>query len=96
VDRLSWLLDGWDMIAAFWKGSLDLPAEDQQATIGQIMRVLPLVPHGEVEADDQIEEKRDQLIQRRRMRALEDWRTGEIDLELMARIEAAKAKAAAP
>ena len=94
ANRLSWLLDGWDYILAMWSEVEYANRSDQREGISQIMRVLPLIPRGETEWDEDEVERRHELFQRKRIRAMMDWRTGQYDVELVTRYEAIKAQAA--
>ncbi|HLZ65956.1 MAG TPA: hypothetical protein VKQ29_06975 [Aliidongia sp.] len=94
ANRLSWLLDGWDYILAMWDEVEPGNRIAQREGISQIMRVLPLIPRGETEWDENEVERRQELFQRRRIRAMMDWRTGQYDVELVTRYETIKAQAA--
>jgi hypothetical protein len=91
--RLSWLLDGWDYILAMWSDIAEVSRSEQREGISQIMRVLPLIPRGETEWDENEVERRHELFQRKRIRAMMDWRTGQYDVELVNRFETIKAQA---
>jgi hypothetical protein len=91
--RLSWLLDGWDYILAMWSDIADASRSEQREGVSQIMRVLPLIPRGETEWDENEVERRHELFQRKRIRAMMDWRTGQYDVELVNRFETIKAQA---
>jgi len=93
--RLSWLLDGWEFIIELWRSLADQPVDEQRDGIGNLMRVLPLIPRNESEEDDEDGKKRHELFQRKRLQAHVDWRTGKYDVELVSRIEQIKAKAVA-
>jgi len=91
--RLSWLLDGCDYILAMWAAVEYANRNDQREGIAQIVRVLPMIPRGETEFAEDEAERRQELFQRKRVRAMMDWRTGQYDVELVARFEAIKAAA---
>ncbi len=93
--RLSWLLDGWDFVLAFWQEARGGPMIEQRDSVDHLMRLLPLVPRHETSLDVDDLKRRQALMQRRRLRAYEDWRTGERDIELVARMEAAKLRGTA-
>jgi uncharacterized coiled-coil protein SlyX len=95
ASRLSWLLDGWEYIIELWRSLADQPVEEQRDGIGNLMRVLPLIPRNESEENDEDAKKRHELFQRKRLQAHIDWRTGKYDVELVSRIEQIKAKAVA-
>ena len=92
--RLSWLLDGWDYILAMWSAVAAGGRPEQREGVSQIMRVLPLIPRGETEWDEDEVERRHELFQRKRIRAMMDWRTGQYDVELVTRYEVVKSTAA--
>jgi hypothetical protein len=94
--KLCWLLDGWDFIFAFWEQVRDDPIEIQREAVGRIIRVLPLIPRQEAELSQHELEQRQQQLQGRQIPSNADWRRARSDLELVARIEAAKAKVVAP
>ena len=96
ANKLSWLLDGWDVIFAFWEQAQSQPIEIQREIVGQIVRVLPLVPRNESEGPQEELELRQQQLQGRQLQSTADWRRGRADLELMARLEAIKARVLMP
>jgi hypothetical protein len=89
--RLSWLLDGWGPIIEMWFAAMGEPGE--VATLARLVPVLPLVPRDEIR-EVHANVLNDTLFHssRRWVRAHVDWRTGELDFELVERIEAAKAR----
>jgi len=93
--RLSWLLDGWDFIIGLWRSLADRPVDEQRDGVGNLMRVLPLIPRNETEETEADANKRHELFQRKRLQAHVDWRTGKYDIELVSRIEQIKARAIA-
>ena len=77
ASRPEWLLDGWELPCAMWR---DAPEAERLATCLQIAALTPALPR-EAErwtcpAADAARQA--PLLLRRRVRALEDWRTGEI------------------
>lgn len=77
ASRPEWLLDGWELPCAMWR---DAPKAERLATCLQIAALTPALPR-EAErwtcpAADAARQA--PLLLRRRVRALEDWRTGEI------------------
>jgi len=95
ASRLSWLLDGWEFIVQLWRSLAEAEVEEQRDGVGNLMRVLPMIPRNESEEDEEDEKKRHELFQRKRLQAHIDWRTGKYDVELVSRIEQIKAKAVA-
>lgn len=90
VARLSWLLDGWDYVVGYAKGADDWAGSELWVHLDILAKMLPIVPR------DERQEKRDsplryaEMVQRRRVNALQDWRTGALDEEMARRLEAAK------
>jgi hypothetical protein len=96
VDRMSWLLDGWDFLIGLWDSVAEAPLHDQMVAMTGILRILPLVP-GKEFAEEQDDVSSGMLPPPNRMRMVrlfQSWKTGEMDIDLMARLEAAKAAAA--
>jgi hypothetical protein len=85
--RPEWLVDGWGFICALWA---DAPDSERLAVTWEIALIVPLIPR---EAEDwttiHADWERPALL-RRRVRALEDWRTGR-QLDLTERHERALA-----
>ena len=92
--RISWLLDGWDYILAIWARVEDAHAIDQREAVSQLKLVLPIVPRDEMDADEEARKRRQSLTGHKRMKAMVNWRTGELDDELAGRIADMKIKAA--
>jgi hypothetical protein len=91
VDRLSWLLDGWEYIVALWDSVIDKPGEPQQTAIAEIYRLIPMVPKEEaVWSVSNLDPEMLNKIQRRWVRTGEDWRTGALDMEAVMRVEQLK------
>jgi hypothetical protein len=89
--RLSWMLDGWDMIVEGW----GICANDGERIVAaeQMVPVLPLIPRKELEAA-QTEQVNGMIKKSRRwVRLNQNWATGELDLDMIHRIEAVKARA---
>ncbi|WP_448207249.1 hypothetical protein [Azospirillum sp. sgz302134] len=92
--RLSWLLDGWDFISTTWAEAQGKSRHEQDMTVHELFRVLPLLPKDEEHTDHALQADRVMAANRRTVRAYVDWRSGQIDTDLVMRIEAIKAKAA--
>jgi len=92
--RISWLLDGWEYILAIWARVADAHAIEKREAVSQLKMVLPIVPRDEMDADEEARKRRQSLTGTKRMKAMVNWRTGEIDDELAARIADMKIKAA--
>jgi hypothetical protein len=87
--RPDWLVDGWAFICALWA---DAPEAERLAVTWEIALIVPLIPR---EAEEwtaiHADWERPALL-RRRVRALEDWRTGRM-VDLTERHERALALA---
>ncbi|MDE1148940.1 MAG: hypothetical protein PW843_20430 [Azospirillaceae bacterium] len=92
VERLAWLLDGWPFLGRLWDSVSDRPQEAQQSTMGEMFRLVPLVPKGEGGREPSFAEM-DALakIQARWHRPGDDARGGGLDMNAVMRIEALKA-----
>jgi len=87
--RPDWLVDGWAFICALWA---DAPQAERLAVTWEIALILPLIPR-EAEEWSAIQTDWDaHTLLRRRVRALEDWRTGRM-VDLTERHERALALA---
>ena len=85
VGRMDWLLDGWSLICAMWRGAK--PA-DRLAVSWEMAMLVPVLPR-EAEAWCGVKADWDrprQVKTRRSVRAMEDWRTGALH-EMIARGE---------
>ena len=92
--RISWLLDGWEYILAIWARAADASTADQREAVSQLKLILPIVPRDEMDADEEARKRRQSLTGHKRMKAMVNWRTGELDDELAGRIAEMKIKAA--
>lgn len=88
--RLSWLLDGWDYVIGFAKGADDWVGGDLWTQLEILAKMLPIVPRDERQERGNTTLKYAEMVQRRRVNALQDWRTGALDEEMARRLEAAK------
>jgi len=92
VSRLSWLLDGWDFLVALWESARDRTAEAQRTAVGDISRLLPVIPKEETTwTSDTLDMDAVSRVQRRWVRVNEDWRTGALDMDAVMRLESLKA-----
>jgi len=92
--RLSWLLDGWEFLINTWAEAQGKSRHEQDMAAHELFRVLPLLPKDEDRADQAMEADRVMAANRRSVRAYVDWRSGQLDVDLVMRIEAIKGKAA--
>lgn len=90
MDKLGWFFDGWDGVLKVWDSAQGEVHYRQKEAVVEMVRLLPLVPQSEVRSNQQ--KWVDMSVSmRRQVRVLEGWNTGEIDLELMMRLEKYKA-----
>jgi hypothetical protein len=87
VDRLAWFFDGWDHVLKVWDAAQREPIHRQREALTEMVRLLPLIPQNEVKAAQHTRWQDLTVAMRRQVRALEGWTTGDIDLELMMRLE---------
>jgi len=92
--RLSWLLDGWEFITALWAESQGKSRHELDIAVHEIFRIIPLLPRNEDKVDLSLEAGKVFTLNRRAVRAYVDWRTGQLDADLVMRIEALKGRAA--
>ncbi|HYD68856.1 MAG TPA: hypothetical protein VED21_25505, partial [Azospirillum sp.] len=62
--------------------------------VHEIFRIIPLLPRNEDKVDLSLEAGKVFTLNRRAVRAYVDWRTGQLDADLVMRIEALKGRAA--
>lgn len=92
--RLSWLLDGWDFLMLLWSNSLSQGRHEQDMAVHEIFRVIPLLPRTEANADLAGAAEKVLTSNRKSVRAYVDWRSGQLDVDLVMRIETIKGRAA--
>ncbi|NYZ16436.1 hypothetical protein HL658_28165 [Azospirillum sp. RWY-5-1] len=92
--RLSWLLDGWDYITALWADAHGRSRHEQDMAVHDIFRIIPLLPRDEGRIDFSLEAGKVLTANRKIVRAYVDWRTGQLDADLVQRIEQLKTRAA--
>lgn len=91
--RIGWFFDGWDHVLKIWDQAQKESHHRQKEAVTEMVRLLPLVPQNEVKSHQQQKWKDMSISMRRQVRALESWTSGDIDLELMLRLERYKATA---
>ncbi|HLG86132.1 MAG TPA: hypothetical protein VKZ79_02935 [Alphaproteobacteria bacterium] len=94
VIRLSWLFDGWDMIIRTWEAAKKQSRDAQEAALFTIFRAMPLLPKEELEPAEASKASSLRISRKRAVRMYENWSTGELDFDLLSRIEAMKAQVA--
>lgn len=92
LTRLHYLLDGWDYIATLWRSAADKDFHERATAVAEVYRVLPMLPRDEVKSANEDKIGDMNVVQRRWVRANQDWRTGRLDYGMVKRIEAIKAK----
>ncbi len=85
--RISWLLDGWEILIKMWEAVENEPKFRQRETLVEMVRLLPLIPQNELQVAQQKVWNDLSKSMRRQVRVLESWSTGEIDIDLMLRLE---------
>lgn len=86
MERLSWLLDGWTYVCDLWEDSNSDRSVPKRQRINEIMRIIPVVPRSEANSGVRTETGDPQRRQTRIVQQNEDWRTGQIDHEMAARL----------
>lgn len=92
VTALSWLLDGWEYICQLWEDSHDQSEDMQRIAICEVFRIAPVIPSEELVANENFDVEDLKRVQRRWVRANQDWRTGGLDYDAVRRIEHLKAR----
>jgi hypothetical protein len=90
MDKLGWFFDGWDQVLKVWDAAQREAHYRQREAVTEMVQLLPLVPQSEVRTNQQKWVDATTSM-RRQVRVLEGWTTGEIDMELMMRLEKYKA-----
>ncbi len=93
VDRLSWLLDGWEHVLTIWDGVVEAPIWEQVEAMEEIVRMLPLVPKKELERQNANAWGDLENALRRFVKPMQSWQSGEVDIDLLLRVEQRRAKA---
>jgi hypothetical protein len=86
MERLSWLLDGWGQVCDLWDGTDGDKTLGRHQRITEIMRIIPVVPRSESQTRIHVEPADFQRRQNRIVQQNEDWRTGQVDSEMSARL----------
>jgi hypothetical protein len=90
VTRLSWLLDGWDYVIGYARSADEWIGEELWTHLDILAKMLPIVPRDELAEKGEPVLRYAESVQRRRVTALQDWRTGALDQEMARRLESAK------
>jgi hypothetical protein len=83
--RPEWLLDGWDQICLLWRQAVHPAA--QRAAVAEIAQLVPVLPREARGGDSTPPELESLPILRGDVPLNQDWRTGEVVLDLIARNE---------
>ena len=89
--RIAWFFDGWDHVLKIWDQAQKESHHRQKEAVTEMVRLLPLVPQNEVKAQQKQRWNDMSVSMRRQVRAMEGWISGDLDLELMLRLERYKA-----
>lgn len=93
LDRLSWLLDGWEHVLTIWDGVLESPIWEQVEAMEEIVRMLPLVPKKELEQQKGSAWGDLENALRKFVKPMQSWQSGEVDVDLLLRVEQRRARA---
>jgi hypothetical protein len=91
VTRPEWLLDGWEQICLLWQLA---PADGRRAAISEMALMVPAIPHEANEWWASTVDEAELRRLRRMVLGFEDWRTGSLVFDLIARNERIRAMAA--
>jgi hypothetical protein len=91
LTRPDWLLDGWEQICLVWRLAQD---SNRRGCLSEMALMVPMLPHeaeswlGAAAGED------DRQLLRKQVNGFEDWRTGSLVFDLIARNERVRALAA--
>ncbi len=94
VQRLAWILDGWDRLANMWVDVADKSATDQSNTLALMSYLLPMIPANELRPEEAAKWGELSKILYTQARNSETPPTGLFDLEMMLRLEGHRAREA--
>jgi len=92
VQRLTWMLDGWERLVNMWLDVADRSASDQSQTLSLMSYMLPLIPASELRPDDAAKWAQFSTTLYSQARNSETPPTGLFDLEMMLRLEGHRAR----
>lgn len=93
MSRISWLLDGWDHVLSLWDDVIEAPIYEQVEALEEIVRMLPLVPTKELESQKGKAWGDLENAMRKFVKPLQNWQSGDTDIELMLRVERRRSQA---
>ncbi len=92
VKQLAWLLDGWDYLIAVFRETSEKGDKDRQTMVADTFPLLPVIPKDQLESISESQISGLSGIQRRWVRANEDWRSGGLDYNSVQKVEKRKAE----
>ena len=89
VAKLAWTMNGWELNLRRWRAAAQTSHDDQQRVVAAIRATMPqeseqMIPDGW--NDDDSGARRGT----RKVQAHQDWKTGQIDFDMVRRLEALK------
>jgi hypothetical protein len=87
VERLSWLLDGWDRLTNMWLDVTDRNASEQSRSLEYMSYMLPMIPARELRPEDAEKWHEMGKTLYAQCRSADTPQTGGVDLEMMLRLE---------
>jgi len=94
IEKLFWLLDGWQFLIDWWKTAREQARYEQIVALTGVFRILPFVPAAELKQKPAESGAMANAAQNKFIKIFENWKTGDVDNELVSRMEAIKAKSA--
>ncbi len=94
VQRLAWLLDGWERLVNMWLDVADRSPSDQSQTLSLMSYLMPLIPANELKPDDAAKWGQFSKTLYTQARSSDTPPTGLFDLEMMLRLEGHRAREA--
>ncbi|MBI1207753.1 MAG: hypothetical protein GC191_10750 [Azospirillum sp.] len=94
IREIAFLLDGWDYLIALCQEAAEKDAGERQNLITEGFQMLPVIPRDQMLIADEKRMSGLKAIQRRWVRANEDWRAGVFDYDQVMKTEAIKARVA--
>lgn len=93
VERIEWLLDGWDFISTVWHDAENQEREQRRRVMAEIHRILPIPPAREFEAPFAVNKKPADNCADRYLKMLNMGQVGAIDPDEIQRLERYKQRA---
>jgi hypothetical protein len=92
VRQLAWMLDGWDYLISVFQDAAGKTEREREAVIADNFSLLPIPPKDQLEIISDQQMSTLSVVQKRWVRANEDWRSGLLDYEQVQRNEGRKAE----